>query len=170
MYGFGRKPKYYRWTTPIEHQLFRAAKNPSAARTPVARKPAAKKPGSKGKAPKKAPGSGVRHDWTKDLPLLPRGMVLAGSTLFLAGPADLVDEEAAAKGLRDEKVQKQLEKQKQAFRGRAGGTLWAVSTADGQKLSELRLDTIPVFDGLIAAGGKLYMTTVDGRLVCMSGR
>ncbi len=26
VYGFGRKPQYYRWTTPIEHQLFRADK------------------------------------------------------------------------------------------------------------------------------------------------
>ena len=24
VYGFGRKPQYYRWTTPIEHQLFSA--------------------------------------------------------------------------------------------------------------------------------------------------
>ncbi|UCD50138.1 MAG: PQQ-binding-like beta-propeller repeat protein, partial [Phycisphaerales bacterium] len=26
VYGYGRKPKYYRWTTPIEHQLFAADK------------------------------------------------------------------------------------------------------------------------------------------------
>jgi len=34
VYGFGRKPQYYRWTTPIEHQLFAARKTPSSA--PVA--------------------------------------------------------------------------------------------------------------------------------------
>jgi hypothetical protein len=27
VYGFGRKPQYYRWTTPIEHQLFAADKD-----------------------------------------------------------------------------------------------------------------------------------------------
>lgn len=27
VYGYGRKPKYYRWTTPIEHQLFAADKD-----------------------------------------------------------------------------------------------------------------------------------------------
>ena len=26
VYGFGRKPQYYRWTTPIEHQLFSATR------------------------------------------------------------------------------------------------------------------------------------------------
>ncbi len=165
VYGFGRKPKYYRWTTPIEHQLFRAAKRASAGP-----KAPPRKPGPKGKAPKKTPGFAVQHAWTQDLPLLPRGMVLAGGTLFLAGPADLIDEDAAAKSLRDANMLKKIEKQKQAYLGRSGGTLWAVSAADGKKLSELRLDTIPVFDGLIAAGGKLYMTTVDGRLVCLSGK
>ena len=28
VYGFGRKPQYYRWTTPLEHQLFAAEKPP----------------------------------------------------------------------------------------------------------------------------------------------
>ena len=30
VYGFGRKQKYYRWTTPIEHHLFCAAKDASS--------------------------------------------------------------------------------------------------------------------------------------------
>lgn len=31
VYGFGRKPQYYRWTTPLEHQLFRTSKEPPDA-------------------------------------------------------------------------------------------------------------------------------------------
>jgi outer membrane protein assembly factor BamB len=31
VYGFGRKPQYYRWTTPIEHHLFAADKAPRAS-------------------------------------------------------------------------------------------------------------------------------------------
>lgn len=31
VYGFGRKPQYYRWTTTLEHQLFAAAKTPPPA-------------------------------------------------------------------------------------------------------------------------------------------
>ena len=74
IYGFGRKPKYYRWTTPIEHQLFAANKPGVAAKA---------KPGTK--------GSAVQYQWTSDVPLLARAMVLADGTLFIAGPADTVD-------------------------------------------------------------------------------
>ena len=28
VYGFGRNPEYLKWTTTIEHQLFRTSKNP----------------------------------------------------------------------------------------------------------------------------------------------
>jgi len=31
VYGYGRKPQYYRWTTPLEHQLFAAADKPPEA-------------------------------------------------------------------------------------------------------------------------------------------
>ena len=39
--------------------------------------------------------------------------------------------------------------------------LWALSTTDGKKLAEYPLDSPPVFDGLIAANGRLYITTID---------
>ena len=39
--------------------------------------------------------------------------------------------------------------------GESGGILRAVAAADGTTLSEQRLDTIPVWDGLAAAGGVL---------------
>ena len=45
--------------------------------------------------------------------------------------------------------------------------LWAVSAKDGKKIAELKLDVLPVFDGLIAAGGDLYMSTVDGAVCRM---
>ena len=42
--------------------------------------------------------------------------------------------------------------------------------ASGEKLSELTLDTIPVFDGLAAAGDCLYVSAVNGKLVCLGGK
>jgi hypothetical protein len=48
--------------------------------------------------------------------------------------------------------------------------LRAVSTADGSTLSELELEAIPVFDGLAAAGGKLFLSTRDGKLTCLNGK
>jgi hypothetical protein len=43
----------------------------------------------------------------------------------------------------------------------------AVSAADGQKLSEIELPATPVFDGMIAAGGRLFVSLEDGSLACL---
>jgi outer membrane protein assembly factor BamB len=56
--------------------------------------------------------------------------------------------------------------QEAALDGRDGALLWAVSAADGGKLAEYKLDAPPVFDGMAAAGGRLYLSTVDGHLQC----
>ena len=52
-----------------------------------------------------------------------------------------------------------------AFDGRRGALLRAVSAADGKVLSELKLSAPPVFDGLIAAAGCLFVSTEDDRVV-----
>jgi len=88
--------------------------------------------------------------WSVRVPVRARAMVLAGQTLFFAGPPDVVDP-ADPLG---------------AFEGRKGARLWAVSAADGRKLAEHPLDTPPVFDGLIAARGALFLTTEDGAVHC----
>ncbi len=44
--------------------------------------------------------------------------------------------------------------------------LWVVNKKTGEKTAELKLHTIPVFDGLAAARGRLYIAGVDGRVVC----
>ena len=33
VFGYGRKPEYYRWTTPLEYQLFASDKRPQMAGT-----------------------------------------------------------------------------------------------------------------------------------------
>jgi outer membrane protein assembly factor BamB len=55
-----------------------------------------------------------------------------------------------------------------SFEGRLGAQLWAVSAADGKKLAEYPLDALPVFDGLIAADGNLYLSSQDGKLTCFA--
>ena len=156
VYGFGRKPKYYRWTTPIEHHLFSAPQDASSVQSEA---PAGKKAGRQ--------AVGVRHHWTQDLPFFARAMVLADGTLFAAGPPDLVDEEQAVKQLATPEMQQRITEQEEAYRGDRGGILWAVSADSGQKLAEVDLDTIPVFDGMAAAGGCLYLSGVDGRVICL---
>jgi hypothetical protein len=56
-----------------------------------------------------------------------------------------------------------------AFKGKEGIRLLAMSTADGQRFSELKINSLPVHDGLAAARGKLYLATKDGRVTCFSG-
>jgi hypothetical protein len=106
-----------------------------------------------------------------EIPVLVRAMVKAGDTIFAAGPADVADEEQAVRQTRtSEAMTPELAKQQRLFAGEGGSLLWAVSAKDGQKIAEIKLDVLPVFDGLIAAGGDLYMSTVDGKVCRMAGK
>ena len=97
-------------------------------------------------------------------------MVMAGKTLFVAGPPDVVDEEIALKRQKtDPAVLAKLAKQVEAFQGRLGGVLWVVSTDDGKKLAEYKIESPPVFDGMAAAEGSIFFSTLDGSVVRMSG-
>jgi hypothetical protein len=53
------------------------------------------------------------------------------------------------------------------YEGRAGSVLMTFDKKSGDPVAELVLDDQPVFDGLIAAAGRLYMTTMNGRVICM---
>ncbi|HID22983.1 MAG TPA: hypothetical protein EYP14_11365, partial [Planctomycetaceae bacterium] len=116
-----------------------------------------------------APGYLVEHAWTETVPMFVRAMVLADGKLFIAGPPDLVDEERAFRNIRDPEVQKRLAEQADAYAGRKGGLLWTVSASTGRKLGEVSLPAPPVFDGLAAAQERLFLSTTDGQVLCLSG-
>jgi len=115
----------------------------------------------------RAAGFDFTHHWTADVPLFARGMVLAGTTLFIAGPPDTVDEQALFRRATNPDTQETLADYAAALAGKKGAVLWAVGAADGQKLAELPLDAPPVFDGLIAAQAHLYLTLTNGKIVCL---
>ena len=92
--------------------------------------------------------------WSRFVPIRIRAMVLADKTLFVAGPPDVLD---PADPLA-------------AFEGRKGAVLQAVSADNGKKLAEYTLQSPPVFDGLIAAAGRLYLACRDGHLICLAGK
>jgi hypothetical protein len=48
--------------------------------------------------------------------------------------------------------------------------LWVLAGADGRKLQVLPLDARPVYDGLSAAGDRLYLATDDGQLFCYDAK
>lgn len=51
----------------------------------------------------------------------------------------------------------------------ADGRLAALSCADGALLSDVQVPA-PAWDGLAAAGGRLFLSTQDGRVVCCGAR
>ena len=115
--------------------------------------------------------SAVRRKWMIEKPpLAVRAMVLADRTLFVAGPPDVVDEENIWGRTDEPEVQAKLKSQSDALAGQAGAILWAVSAEDGAKRAEYRLESPPVFDGMIAANSRLYISTIDGRVMCMGAK
>ena len=89
--------------------------------------------------------------WKAWIPVRIRAMVKAGDALFAAGPPDEFDEKDPYA----------------AFEGRKGAKLVTFAANDGKQLAELALDAAPVFDGLIAARGALYLAAEDGTLRCL---
>jgi hypothetical protein len=137
-----------------------SARRPNAAKTKSAGVPAAG--GDR--------NSLIEPRWNKDVPIYVRAMVLSGSRLFIAGPPDLIDEEATFQQLaqKDESVESLLAAQADAIDGRQGGKLLAVNADTGEIERSLELDSLPSWDGLAAARGQLLMTTLDGRVICFA--
>jgi hypothetical protein len=92
--------------------------------------------------------------WSMTVPIRVRAMVAARETLLVAGLPDVVDPDDPWA----------------AMEGERGGLLWTVSAADGKKLAALTLESPPVFDGMAAANGRLYVSTEDGRVRCFGSR
>lgn len=95
----------------------------------------------------------MRYHWTRSTPILVRAMVLTPDDLFIAGPHDVgrMNEEAVA-----------------ALEGKRGGTLMVVAKKDGATLASYKLDSPPVWDGMAAARGRIYLATLDGFVLCFS--
>jgi hypothetical protein len=145
IYVFGRQDRYWRWTTPTEYRLFSVDRS-----LPKPRKP------------KEQFDTG----WSVDIPILARAMVKAGNTVFACGPRDIVPEEQF-KARKSEQLD-ELRRQAALYSGSDGSMLCAVSAEDGKTLNQAKLDVLPVFDGMIAAGGKLFVATIDGKIVCLA--
>ncbi|MGB2864260.1 MAG: PQQ-binding-like beta-propeller repeat protein [Sedimentisphaerales bacterium] len=166
VYGYGRLWQYYRWSTPLEFNLFAAKKQPEIVKAGTERK-AVKKAGKR-VGSKALPVTRFVPDWSDDISVQINSMVLTEKALFAAGPPDVEDEDEAVKTLLDPATQKKLAEQSAAFEGKRGAFLVAVSRDGGEKLAAYSLDFVPRFDGLIAANGRLYISTLSGEVLCLS--
>lgn len=91
----------------------------------------------------------ARFQWWNKVPIQVRAMVRTDHILFVAGPLGnpLTTETA--------------------LQGKAPATLLAVSPSDGSVLAEMTLPATPVWDGMAAAAGNLYLALANGDAVCL---
>jgi len=95
----------------------------------------------------------AKLNWIVDIAMRPRACVRSGEALVLGGmPVGLDSKDPHA-----------------AYEGRKGGLVWVHSAADGKKLAEHELGSPPVWDGMALAGGRVYIATMGGRVVCLGG-
>ena len=97
---------------------------------------------------------GPKPLWEQRLGIRVTAMVRAGDTIFVAGAPDVVDPKDPHG----------------AWEGRKGGVLAAFAAGDGKRLAEYKLAAPPVWDGMAAAGGQLFISTRNGDIVCMGRR
>ncbi len=125
------------------YTVFAAYWDPARALA-AARKPVPKD--KQGRKRRKKP----RPRWSKRLPVRPTALALAGRTLLLAGPPDVVEPDNPLA----------------QFEGQTDGRLRLLSAENGQELAEYSLPRPPVFDGLAVARNRVFVSLQDGSVVC----
>jgi len=106
-------------------------------------------------------GNGARWDfsvpresfrWCQQMPVYARATVLAGDKLLVAGQQDRSVEDAIT-----------------AMDGGAAGALFIFSASSGKLLHQQELPASPMADGMIVAGGSVYISTDKNQLLCLDG-
>ncbi len=146
--GYGRKSVTSGGKSLKGYHLFRAAKKLE----PMTKRPKQVERNNNKALARLFQPAKVTYHWSRPAPVVVRGMVYAGDTVFAAGPVmDANDEEPR-------------------FTPDAPAALTAWAAKDGAERGRCPLPATPVFDGLIAAHGRLYLSTVDGKVVCLAGK
>ncbi|MHC4249204.1 MAG: outer membrane protein assembly factor BamB family protein [Planctomycetota bacterium] len=156
IYGFGRN--WYPPSPGHAHQMYLAGEKEIFFATPRASTPApeagTKETGGKKKRRRSRGIPNKPMIWSTPGDLQARGMLLqsgeeTSARLYIVG----------AKG--------DWRTSLDAHEGKQGSVLRVVSVKDGKTLHEQPLPGLPVFDGLSAARGRLYVSLTDGRVLCL---
>lgn len=99
--------------------------------------------------------------WSDGQAPIVKGMVLSPTKLAVAGVPALGKKDEAILAFTNEP------EALAALHGRLGGVLQVRNSTDGSVMSEMRLPTAPMLDGMSAAGGKLFISMQNGKLVCL---
>ena len=179
VYGYARRPEYMVNASVLEYHLYSAERQIKPESIQRVRRSTgqinakSKKKNANSSDWQVRQGFGAETLWAADVrwsqdrpPLLVQAMALADKTLFVAGPPDVADEQRAFYEPDVAANRSALARQDAVLEGQSGAVLWAVSASDGKKLAEYQLDSLPVFDGMAAANGRLYLATKDGKVIC----
>lgn len=159
IFGYGLKPKYHTWSsTFLDYQLFSV--NKKIETDPISG------PTIFGKPTGRTPVRQLRYNWTAELPFYVRAMIRAGDQLVVCGPEKIIDEKAAVSRYPDRELAAELELQDAIWDGSRGSELWLVGADDGKVRGKQHLDSLPVWDGMAAAGDCVYLATQTG-VVCV---
>lgn len=91
----------------------------------------------------------IDFHWWKRVPIMAWGMLKAGDHLFLAGP-------------RGEGLPSQA-----ALDGKTKASLLVLSAETGETTAEFPLPAAPVWDGMAAANGALFLSLANGEVTCL---
>jgi len=175
IFGYGRKTvqggatghkadAYYLFSRPRGKAKAAPAPTPAPAPKKAAPKANAKAKGKKKpkrtRKPRPRPAPKAPPIWADEQSLIARALVLAGGKLVVAGPVDLGKKTSNLLAFENEA------EALAGFMGSKGIFLRIVSAADGKKISEIKLTAMPAFDGMSAAGGKIYLSLKDGSVAC----
>jgi outer membrane protein assembly factor BamB len=171
VFGYGRdqyvKGNTGQWRGGEKYQIFAFDRDSSRKGTRESKQAPAGGGRRRGRQKTAAPAA-LKYRWTGQVPLFVTAMVVADKTMFIAGPPDIVRTEQA-KGEQALALENPREVVA-TWAGRKGALLRAVSTEDGGRLAEYKLDSLPVFDGMAATNGRLYLSMKNGRVLCMADK
>jgi hypothetical protein len=161
VFSYGLKPEYHSWSsTFLDYHLF--CVNKQVETEPVTG------PTIFGKIRGRTPTQKLRYNWTAELPFYVRAMIKAGDKLIVCGPEKILDERDAVRRYPSEDLSEMLRQQEAILDGQSGGHLWVVGAEDGKVVERHRLSSLPTWDGMAAAGGRVYVSTQEG-VVCLAG-
>jgi len=99
---------------------------------------------------------GAGSGWSKDVTFQPRAMLLADDKLCLAGWTDAVV------------IELKTGRPKDPANPDPHDAYLRIHSADsGELLTQTKLESEPVFDGMAAAGDRLFLSLKNGKLVCL---
>jgi outer membrane protein assembly factor BamB len=162
VYGFGRAPMRL-GGTPNTYHLFACAR-PTEVVDPNPNAPSRRRGAS---VYGEVRPTRLKYQWSEAVPLLVRALVGTADSLVIAGPPGITDESPLYYNYATPEMQEAMADATEAFAGKKGALVMLVSKEDGQRQAAYRLDSAPVFDGVVATAGHLFMSTLDGQVICL---